>query len=140
MIEQMGLGKAIEWLAQDLQRRSELGITTEIALREDLPLSTDQAECVFSVVQEALTNVARHARASALCIRLEQDAERLKIAVEDDGVGIPESITEGAGVGMISIRERLAANQGEVRWEASPSGGTRLLAWMQVLRGEKEAA
>lgn len=76
-------------------------------------------------MQEALTNVVRHARARNCVVRLLIDDE-LRLEISDDGVGL--SVDRTAGVGLSSMRERGAELGGECSVEVSPTGGTRILA------------
>ena len=88
-----------------------------------LPAAVEVA--AYRIVQEALTNVVRHARARNCAVRLLIDDE-LRLEVSDDGAGLPVNRT--AGVGLSSMHERAAELGGEWSVEASPTGGTRVLA------------
>jgi signal transduction histidine kinase len=85
----------------------------------------------YRIVQEALTNVARHAHASTCTVRLAiTDAFQLEIS--DDGVGFrPES---GAGVGLLSMRERAAEAGGSCLVESAPGRGTRILVHLPLAK------
>ena len=79
----------------------------------------------YRIVQEAITNVVRHARARACRIRLSAGDE-LELEITDDGIGLPED--RHAGVGLFSMRERAAELGGTCESERLPTGGTRVLA------------
>ena len=86
----------------------------------------------YRVALEALTNVARHARASSCAVRVRTD-EGLELEVEDDGVGIAERA--GTGLGMRSMRERVAELGGRFSVTAGPQAGTLVRAWFPVPDG-----
>jgi two-component system NarL family sensor kinase len=90
-----------------------------------LPAAVEVA--CYRIAQEAMTNVARHAKESTCCVNLSIDEVTgvLELEVADDGVGMPED--RRAGVGMISMRERAEELGGTLMIEAIPQGGTRVL-------------
>jgi two-component system sensor histidine kinase UhpB len=90
---------------------------------------------IYRLVQEALNNVAKHAQAEAIRVRVvEDDAERaVRVEVHDDGRGFnPGDASEGFG--LVGMRERVAAVGGTVAVESSPGEGTRLYARVPVAR------
>jgi len=94
----------------------------------NLPAAVEVA--AFRIVQEALTNVVRHAQARTCMVHLALDGETLRIEVDDDGRGI--SPTRRAGVGLASMRERAAELGGDCVVEAPPAGGTRVIAHLPL--------
>jgi signal transduction histidine kinase len=83
------------------------------------------------IVQEAFTNVTRHARARTCCIRLIRGIDKLQVEIADDGVGLsPEC---HMGVGLVSMRERAEELGGSWTIESTPMGGTRVLADLPYL-------
>ena len=130
VLDDLGLASAVRWTAE--RQLKPLGITfrCEIeGLDERLPLEVETA--VFRVVQEALTNVVRHAKAETVLVQMARENGRLSIEVEDDGEGFdpatvatPES--SGRGLGLLGIRERVELLGGHVQIESSPGQGTRL--------------
>ena len=93
---------------------------------EDLPNLPAAVEvAVYRIVQEALTNVARHARAKSCVVRLAVN-EDVALEIVDDGVGIPAE--RGAGVGLSSMHERASELGGSCVVQSVPKGGTRVLA------------
>ncbi|MEV0648135.1 sensor histidine kinase [Phytomonospora sp. NPDC050363] len=87
---------------------------TPVALRADMQVS------VYRIVQEALTNVVKHARASRVDVRLDWRPETVAVSIVDDGVG--PTVGDGRGHGMISFRERAQAHGGSVRFGPGPLG------------------
>jgi signal transduction histidine kinase len=111
----------------DEYRENELVFRME-APEELPPLPAAVEVAAYRIIQEALTNVARHARARTCCVRLSVDeaADALHLEVTDDGVGMPKD--RGAGVGLSSMRERAEELGGICDVEPIPTGGTRVLA------------
>jgi signal transduction histidine kinase len=82
---------------------------------------------VFRIVQEALTNVARHAQASQVCIELSAHDDALYVRVSDDGIGFDPTRAGAQGhFGVLGMHERAAIQGGSIRWSAPPGGGTTL--------------
>ena len=124
MLDDLGLRAALEWQARDFERRQEIAVTLQIEADIDA-LPERHRTNLYRIVQEALTNCARHARAKRVSIRCWQDARGvLRVTVEDDGVGLKEGA--GAGLGLIGIKERVRELGGEFRVEALPDRGTRI--------------
>ena len=129
LLDNMGLGAAIEWLAQDVQERT--GIRCETTL-EGLPdeLAPETATALFRVVQEALTNAIRHANASNLIIRQRMRGDDIVIEVADDGRGIkPQDQSSPHAYGIAGMHERARALGGRVRVSGGHKG-TRVLVHM----------
>ena len=93
-----------------------------------LPLPAAVEVAAYRIIQEAMTNVARHAHARTCRVRLsvDQTGSVLELEVTDDGVGMPEG--RRAGVGLSSMRERAEELGGTLVVEPGPEGGTRVLA------------
>jgi len=96
-----------------------------------LPAAVEVA--AYRILQEALTNVVRHAAASECVIRLKLDGE-LELEITDDGAGLPDD--RRAGVGLSSMRERVVELGGTCVVEPSPTGDTRVLARLPLPEGE----
>jgi PAS domain S-box-containing protein len=126
MLDDLGLNAAIEWLAEDASRR--MGIDVQTHLPADEPaLDQRVAIALYRMVLEALTNVARHARATAVAIQLRSEGTSLLLSVVDDGVGLAEGALQRSGsFGLLGLRERAHMLGGEVEVNAQPGGGTRL--------------
>ncbi|HLK40533.1 MAG TPA: GAF domain-containing sensor histidine kinase, partial [Polyangiaceae bacterium] len=128
VLDDLGLIAAIEWQAQEFEGRTG----TECTVRTsggDAPISRATATAVFRVLQEALTNVTRHAQAQRVDVRLEIGGASLALAVRDDGRGItPEELRSPKSLGLLGIRERAHRLGGSVSvGPASPSGTLVLL-------------
>ncbi len=116
----LGLAPAIEWQVQEFRRRT--GIACELALGDDdIELDAERATAVFRMLQEALTNVARHARATQVEIVLRVWEGTLQLTVEDNGVGMPAQRPRGKkSFGLLGLRERALMLGGEVDIDSRP--------------------
>jgi two-component system, NarL family, sensor kinase len=116
------------------QAGTSAGLRINVEAPERLPeLAAAVEVAAYRIVQEALTNVVRHAEARTCLIRLSL-GEALCLEIEDDGVGVPP--TRQAGVGLRSMRERAEELGGTCLVEARPSGGTRVRARLPLPPGE----
>ena len=141
MLDDLGLAAAIEWYAKGFERRH--GVRVDL-LQEgmDVRLTADTEAAVYRIVQEALTNVAKHAQASRCRIFLQRLPHTLLVTIEDDGVGFDPSTVggPGRGLGLVSIRERVSNVRGELRLDATPGTGTRLTVEVPALGREDAEA
>ncbi|MBI5475003.1 MAG: PAS domain-containing sensor histidine kinase [Ignavibacteriae bacterium] len=126
LLDDLGLVAAIEWQAEEFQKRS--GVECSVALPpEDLQIDPERSTTIFRILQEALTNVARHAQASRVIISLSETGETLALSVTDNGIGIPEEILEGpSSLGLLGMKERLRPYNGVLTIRRVQGGGTEL--------------
>ena len=126
VLDRLGLVAGLEWLLHEFGRRS--GIAAELDatdVRE--PASPEVSTALFRITQEALTNVARHARASHVRARLEERDGDLVLTIADDGTGFDAQTAEKRpSLGLLGMRERAARLGGEVRVQSMPGSGTML--------------
>lgn len=134
MLDDLGLDAAIEWLARDAARR--MGIEVTVRLDDSVPaLDERMSIALYRMVQEALTNIARHARASDVHIELSQQSGELVLSVCDNGVGFPERAEAKEGsFGLLGIRERALALGGTMEVDNPPAGGGRLCVRLPLAR------
>jgi signal transduction histidine kinase len=132
VLDNLGLVAALEWQAQDFQKHS--GIPCRLATDlQDLDLDPHHATAAFRICQEALTNVARHAGATEVCISLEKDGASLLLEVADNGRGITEEETRhGCSLGILGMRERAALVGGVLHVGGRVGRGTSVTIWMPV--------
>ena len=124
ILDDLGLVAAIEWQAQDFQRRTGIICSSDIE-DEHLHVDSDRATVIFRICQEALTNVARHASARTVLIRLAKREPFVTLVVEDNGVGIaPEKIADPQSLGLLGMRERAEQFGGTVTIVGRPRQGT----------------
>jgi signal transduction histidine kinase len=134
MLDDLGLSPAINWYAREFSRRSGLPIDVTITGDVDA-LPDDVRTCVYRVIQEALTNVARHAQAHRIRLSVRREGESVTAAVEDDGIGFNTAQTRLPGVGLLGIHERVQELSGKVHLASSPGKGTRVLVQIPVFAG-----
>lgn len=125
MLDDLGLGPALEWQAREFSRRSGIPVSMEVGgMLETLPDS--HRTCIYRVVQEALTNCARHSNAQNVRITFHADKERLSLTIQDDGVGLGSRSANRKGLGLIGIEERVRELGGRVTIVSQPQRGTLL--------------
>jgi signal transduction histidine kinase len=124
ILDDFGLIAAIEWQAQEFQKRT--GIECEfISALEDIRLDEQHSTAVFRIFQESLTNVVRHAAATKVTVRLYQEADHLILKVADNGKGITEEkISDPKSLGLLGMRERVLLLGGTVNISGEPCKGT----------------
>ena len=124
LLDQIGLGSALKQYGREVAERSGLNINVVVHL--PYRLHEDQEIALYRIVQEALTNIVRHAKAKNVSIVLTGQAEVLHLIVEDDGMGFdPERVPRGH-VGLASIKERVELLEGAFTVESGPETGTVL--------------
>ncbi|ALA60355.1 PAS domain-containing sensor histidine kinase [Nitrospira moscoviensis] len=133
ILDDLGLVAAIDWQCQDFQNRTKI-VCTFTAGSEEIALEPEQATALFRICQEALTNIARHARATAATVRLDRTDDGVRLEAADNGVGIPEEkIAARQSLGLLGMRERLARFGGELSIQGTPGRGTVVVATLPRL-------
>ena len=124
---ELGIVSAIDWQLQRLTENTDITYDFN-APKQNIPLAPDATIAVFRIVQEALTNVAKHARATRVKVKVKLDQNNLLVSVEDNGQGIvPEGKKKtGRGFGMLGMTERATALGGELSVQPAKRGGTEL--------------
>jgi signal transduction histidine kinase len=131
LLDDLGLLPALRSLTTEFTRRSGLTVSLEAPAALS-PLSKDAELALFRALQEALSNVARHAEAGAVAVTIQQDSAVLELIVQDDGRGLPEgtapaTVERHGHTGIAGMRERIGALGGTVTVEAPRGAGIRLL-------------
>ncbi len=127
--DDLSLPKALTRLVNHFEQAT--GIPTHLTLPvRPLDLSTDHCQALYRTVQEALTNVQKHAQAQSVSVSFDQlvnstGCTALQVTVEDDGVGLP--VSGGKGFGLRGLQERAAQLDGCFAVESSPAGGARII-------------
>jgi PAS domain S-box-containing protein len=140
MLDDLGLGAAIEWLARDAARH--IGIEVTVRLGDgDPPLGDRATIALYRMVQEALTNVARHAHATDVHIEMNQQHGMLVLTVRDNGVGFSARATQKEGsYGLMGIRERALMLGGWMEVDNPPGGGGRVTVRLPLEGAADDAA
>ncbi|HEX4459162.1 MAG TPA: sensor histidine kinase [Polyangia bacterium] len=131
--DQLGLPEAIEWLARQTEQRAQ--IRCKVVSEKLDGLSAAVSTAAFRVVQEALTNVARHARCKSVEIVAVVRDGQLMLSISDDGVGLPP-LARPTGFGLIGIRERVANLSGRLELRERPGGGTTVAVSVPLAHAE----
>jgi signal transduction histidine kinase len=125
ILDDFGLGTALKWHAQDFTRRYR--VMVNVALDGDVDrLPEPHRTCVYRVVQEALTNCARHARATQVGVSLRRDTATLRLLIHDDGIGLQDQARSREGLGLLGIEERIKELQGVLSIHSTNGAGTTL--------------
>jgi PAS domain S-box-containing protein len=126
LLDDLGLVPALRWYLNRLAQRLPIEISFEATDgRDRLPPQLETA--IYRIVQEALTNITRHAQASRVHVHLECTASAIVTTIEDDGRGFdPEAAASRGGVGLLGMRERAVLLGGSVGISSQPGRGTRL--------------
>lgn len=138
-LDDLGLKDAVRSFLGDYERRT--GIVTRNKLqfvRSDLPAPT--SENVFRILQEALTNVSKHAHAKEVSVKLEVTDREVCLTVQDTGAGFAPEQVNGKGLGLLSMRERAELLNGEFHIQAEAGKGTQIQVMIPLAKSEKDRA
>ena len=131
LLEEYGIGAALGWYGEEFAKRTNIIVKMEDLAREkNRRLRRDAAVALFRIAQEALNNVAKHAHATQVWLRLEADAAHMTLTVRDDGTGFDPNAAEARAtrLGMTTMQERVTATGGRLELESAPGEGTTLRA------------
>jgi signal transduction histidine kinase len=119
-----GLPAALEWQVKEFEAQAGIACAFQSNVK-DLDLAPDQAAALFRIAQEALTNIAKHARASSVCIKVQKARGQLHLKITDNGDGIgPADRAKPDSFGLRGMAERAAALGGTLTLSHAPGGGT----------------
>jgi PAS domain S-box-containing protein len=123
----LGLTAAVEWQLQELRRRTGIAYNLKIS-DEDIPLDNDRATAVFRIIQESLTNVIRHAKASEITLKMEKKGDVLTIRITDNGIGIAlDGMEKTRAFGIAGMRERVRLLDGTLIIRSRPGHGVQIM-------------
>lgn len=138
MLDDLGLAPALEWLVETMAQRSSIECTLHMD-EAALDLPPIHSTALFRIVQEALTNIAKHARATEATVEIARDADRLRVVVRDNGVGFDAARPrKPASFGLLGLRERVSLLRGEVCID-STDRGTRVAIDLPLPRDDDPA-
>jgi signal transduction histidine kinase len=127
ILDDFGLDAGIRWLADRFRERT--GIETDYRSEFTGRLSDETETHLFRIVQEALTNIARHSSATQAAIHLRADSDRVRLTIHDNGKGLQESTknrTNGGGMGLSGMRARARSAGGELTIKSQPGSGVTI--------------
>ena len=130
MLDHLGIVPALQRLVKECSSRYAIPITFSHAAAPD-HLPPEAALCIFRLVEESLTNIGKHSQAAEAHVDLTIDESGSRLKIADQGVGFDPAILETrAGLGFVSMRERLRLVQGTIRIDSAPSKGTQIEVWV----------
>lgn len=133
VLDELGLEAALRRFARDTHERYQIDVRVLVTLPDRL--GRQEETVLYRVAQEALTNVVRHARASAASVVVTASRGGVQLVVEDDGVGFdPLRLTPAEQVGLMGMRERLELLGGSLRIESAPGAGCSVYARLRSRR------
>jgi len=124
MLDDIGIEAALQWQGREFSRHTGVPATVKVDGSLD-DLSDSQRTCIYRVVQEALTNCARHAMAKKVLVTLRTREHGIVVVVEDDGIGFNPSAARG-GVGLLGMQERVQELDGKLTITSQPNHGARI--------------
>jgi PAS domain S-box-containing protein len=134
VLDEIGLEAAVEWQAREFQHRTGIACDTTIRPR-NMALSPEQSTALFRILQEILTNVARHAQATNVDIRLEQSGEQVSLQVRDNGRGISGVEQSGPkSFGLLGMRLRAQQQGGSFNIQGTSGTGTTVTVSIPLYR------
>jgi signal transduction histidine kinase len=125
-LDDFGLAPALERLVQTFAEATAIHVDLEARLGDDR-LSPEVETTLYRIVQEALTNIVKHAEASKVSILLARRSGFAMAVVEDDGQGFDPTNTRADGLGLVGMRERVELHDGRLTVESAPGSGTTLV-------------
>jgi len=136
VLDDLGLVPAVEMLVRGFITRYGIAVELTIIGFAEKRADACTETCVYRIVQEALSNVARHAKATEVSVLLEWRGEKIRGVIEDNGVGFaPELVDAKTKLGVLGMRERSQLLQGTFRIESSPGEGAMLVFEMPAKAG-----
>jgi signal transduction histidine kinase len=137
MLDDLGLVPAMEWQLQEFQKRSGIRCRFTSDL-EEVALGAEETTALFRILQETLTNVARHAAATRVEVSLDEEQGYVRLQVRDNGRGITAEEVEGSrSFGLLGMRERILLRSGDFSIQGAPGQGTTVLIKLPRSTGQE---
>jgi signal transduction histidine kinase len=126
IIDDLGLNAAMEWLVSEFNSRQHIDIRYEIDF-DDKNINPDISIGLFRILQESLTNIARHANAKTALITIEKLKDTARLTIQDDGIGFDTTVKQNkVSFGLLGIKERTGMMHGECSIVSAPGKGTTI--------------
>jgi signal transduction histidine kinase len=136
MLDDLGLGPALEWQGREVSRRSDIEVEVHAEnVPRDLP--AEYATTIYRLAQEALNNAVRHSGAKTAKVEVEQSGRRVRVRISDDGRGFDPKRTRGLGI--LGMEERVKRLGGEFTVDSAPGRGAAITAELPLPSGEAAA-
>jgi signal transduction histidine kinase len=137
MLDDLGLVPAMEWQLQEFQKRSGIRCRFTSDL-EEVALDAEETTVLFRILQETLTNVARHASATRVEVSLDEEQGYVRLQVRDNGRGITAGEVEGSrSFGLLGMRERVLLRSGDFSIQGTPGQGTTVVIKLPRSKGQE---
>jgi PAS domain S-box-containing protein len=134
LLDDLGLAAAIEWQAEEFERRTGIQCIKKISPKE-IFIDRDRDTALFRIFQETLTNVARHAKATRVNVRVREHNAFIELRVQDNGRGITtEELTDPGSLGLIGIQERAKIFGGDSTFKGLPGEGTTVTVRIPTMK------
>ena len=127
MLDDLGLEPALQWQGREFSRHTGVPANVQVSGVLD-DLSDAQRTSIYRLVQEALTNCARHAKAKNVLVSVQAKGNQVVVVVQDDGIGFEPSVRSRSGLGLLGIQERVQALDGSLKIASEQNKGTVLRA------------
>ncbi|HKE22559.1 MAG TPA: sensor histidine kinase [Bryobacteraceae bacterium] len=131
MLDDLGLGSALQWQARQFAKQTGIPVNVQID-RMPSRVPEPHRTCIYRVVQEALTNCARHAKARSIDIEICGQPDGISLSIRDDGVGFETSNVKGRGLGLVGMQERVMELGGRLTIASQAHKGTVMWAKIPV--------
>jgi signal transduction histidine kinase len=139
MLDDLGLEPALQWQGREFARHTGVPATVSVEnLPEELPDS--HRTCIYRIVQEALTNCAKHAQASTVEVTVRRKVNLIELQIKDNGVGMDRRPQSDFGLGLLGIEERVQELNGKVHVSSRPREGTILQVTFPLSYEEAQCA
>jgi signal transduction histidine kinase len=133
MLDDLGLGPALQWLTEEFTRRTGVPCTLKGDVADDLPDAVKT--CVYRVTQEALRNCEKHSGATQVCVTITEGQDALEVAVEDNGSGFAtDRARRPSSLGVLGMKERASALGGVLQTSNRPTGGAMVRLSVPLVR------
>jgi signal transduction histidine kinase len=131
LLDDLGLRDAVQSFLAEYERRTGVGARARLRFeRPNVPAVV--SENVYRILQEALTNVAKHARATEVAVDLRVTADEVALAVRDDGAGFDAAVLDGKRLGLLGMRERAELLEGTFTVQSEPGRGTEVRVTLPI--------